>query len=276
MPMSDAESSIDIDRYLSRTKALDLSGIDWSDIRQAEVSSDVWTVLDYMRAVEAHTIVFPRTIFSARAVNDPVVGPFLVSWLYEETFHARALERFMAAAGRPLGATGPPLSFRDRLEGLGTSLLSLWPQFLALHMTWGAVHELTTLLSYQRLSKLAGHGVLSTILDRIMRDEAKHFDFYFQQARERLQRPATAKVTRFFVDRLWKPVGNGVRPLAEMRTVSGILFRGPDGREAARRVDNTIRQLPGFADVRLFEAWLLENVPDSARGWDEATARPLA
>ena len=132
----------------------------------------------------------------------------------------------------------------------------VWPDFVAVHMTWGAINELTTLTGYQRLAELAGHPVLSELLARIGRDEARHFAFYFKQAGQRLARPGAARVARFLVDRFWAPVGSGVAPTAETRFVARHLFGDAEGRAAARRIDATIRRLPGFDDVALVEAWI--------------------
>jgi hypothetical protein len=132
-----------------------------------------------------------------------------------------------------------------------------WPEFVAVHMSWGAINELTTLTGYRRLAALAGHPVLAELLGRIMRDESRHFRFYFAEAERRLARsPRAARITRALVDRFWAPVGSGVQPAAETRFLADYLLSGPDGRAAARRVDATIRRLPGFADVRLHEAWI--------------------
>lgn len=51
-------------------------------------------------------------------------------------------------------------------------------------------------------------------------------------------------------------MGSGVQPRAELAFLAGYLFGGPDGRAAARKVDDTIRRLPGFSEVRLLEAWM--------------------
>jgi hypothetical protein len=51
-------------------------------------------------------------------------------------------------------------------------------------------------------------------------------------------------------------VGSGVQPDAELRFLATYLFAGPDGRAAARKVDETIRRLPGFENVQLLEAWM--------------------
>ena len=87
-------------------------------------------------------------------------------------------------------------------------------------------------------------------------DESRHFFFYYRQAEIRLGRPGAARVARVLVDRFWAPVGSGVQPQAELAFLAGYLFSGTDGRAAARKVDGTIRRLPGFAAVQLLEGWM--------------------
>jgi len=41
-----------------------------------------------------------------------------------------------------------------------------------------------------------------------------------------------------------------------LRFMARYLFGDDDGLAAARRVDETIRRLPGFAGVALLEAWM--------------------
>ena len=123
-------------------------------------------------------------------------------------------------------------------------------------MTWGAINELTTLTGYRRLAKLAGHPVLSALLERIVLDESRHFFFYYRQAEERLRRPGAARVAR--ADR--RPLLGAGRERGagreELRFLAGYLFSGDEGRAAARKIDETIRRLPGFETVRLVEAWI--------------------
>jgi hypothetical protein len=136
-----------------------------------------------------------------------------------------------------------------------------WPDFVALHMTWGAINELTTLTGYRRLSAIAGHPVLSELLGRIIRDESRHFFFYYKQAERRLADPRVARVVRFIIERFWSPVGSGVQPTPELRFLAATLLSGPDGQAAARKVDDTIRRLPGMADLPLLCAWVEREAP---------------
>lgn len=253
-------ANFDLHAWVARSGALDLSAVAWEDVARHPLPTPAVRTLRYMQDIESHTIIYLRSLLATRAIDDPEVATFLACWLHEETFHGMALARFLEAAGyrvdpRPLGRSREPLV--KRLEATATALLSrAWPDFCAVHMTWGAINELTTLTGYRRLAAVAGHPVLADLLERIMRDEARHFFFYYRQAEIRLRRPSVARVTRALVDRFWAPVGSGVQPVAELEFLAGYLFGGDEGRAAARKVDDTIRRLPGFASVKLLEAWL--------------------
>jgi hypothetical protein len=257
---TDAKSATrsQLERFVAHSHALDLTGIAWHRVAEYPLAPEAIRTLLYMQEVESHTVVFPRTIFSTRAVNDEILGLFLTCWLYEESFHGRALARFLAAAGhdvppRPKGHITPA----DRVEARIVRVLSaVWRDFPALHMAWGALHELTTLTAYRRLSALANHPILTELLSRIIRDEARHFSFYYWQAKKRLQRPIVVRLTRFLLAQGWAPVGRGVRPLAELCSVVRYLFSGTAGHAAVRRVDQTIQRLPDFAGMSLLEAWI--------------------
>jgi hypothetical protein len=252
--------AVDLEAYVSRSGGVDLSAFAWADVPRHLLSPETIRTLRYMEDIESHTIIYLRELLSTRAVDEPDVATFLACWLYEETLHGLALARFLEAAGHPVGSRARPRGQEPlikRLESTAVALLSrAWPDFCALHMTWGAINELTTLTGYRRLAKVAGHPVLTELLERIMLDESRHFFFYYRQADERLRRPGAARVARAIVDRFWAPVGSGEQAKAELRFLAGYLFGGDEGRAAARKVDETIRRLPGFETVRLVEAWV--------------------
>src|SRR5438445_6006574 len=247
---------LDIDTYASRSHALDLTGMAWDDVPGQPLSPDVLRTLRDMQDIEAHTSVYLRTLLSPRAMDHPERATFLACWFYEETFHGRALARFLAAAGHPVAPRPRSReSFFQWAEARATAVVArLWPDFVGVHMAWGAINELTTLIGYQRLSQVAGHPVLSELLARIMRDESRHFSFYYRQAERRLARPGTARVARFLVDRFWAPVGSRVQPDEEVRVLTRYLMTGEQGRLAARRVDALLRKLPSVATERLVQS----------------------
>jgi hypothetical protein len=131
---------------------------------------------------------------------------------------------------------------------------AVFKDFVALHMTWGCLNELNTLSAYHRLIAKTTHPMLVQLLERIIKDERRHFAFYRSQARMRLARSRQARaVTRWAMEHLWAPVGTGVRPQEETDHVIAFLFGDEPGLAAAREMDETIRQLPGFSGSTLCE-----------------------
>jgi hypothetical protein len=259
-------SLFDLDAYLSRSRAVELGAIPWDEVPRHPLPQEAVRALRYMQDIESHTIIYLRSLLDTRAIDDPEVATFLACWLYEETFHGIALARFVRAAGHPIelrarsGAT-----LRQHVERRLTSWIArAWPEFIAVHMVWGAINELTALTAYRRLAAACGHPVLHDLLDRIAIDESRHFFFYFKQAEQRLERPGAARITRMLIERFWAPVGSGVQPAGETRFLARYLFSGPDGLAAVRKVDATIRDLPGLAAVPLLEAWIARSGPPTA------------
>ncbi len=246
-----------IDTWAPRSRALDLDGIAWDEARRTPLRAETVRALRYMQDIESHTIIYVRQLLATRAIDDPDVATFLACWFYEETFHGRALARLLAAGGHAtVERRRSQQRWTARLQERALGLASrAWPDFVGVHMAWGAINELTTLTGYQRLAELDPHPVLVELLARIGRDESRHFAFYYHQAARRLANPRAARVARRLVDRFWAPVGSGVQPDAEVAFLARYLFGGPEGRLAARRIDATIRRLPGFGDVALVEAW---------------------
>jgi hypothetical protein len=244
--------------YADRSRALDLGTVDWCSVRDHRMPREALRTLHYMQDIETHTLVYLRELLATRAIDEPGVGDFLACWIYEESAHGRAIRRFLEASGEivtPRERSRTTASERLR-EWVMARLSRSWPDFVAVHMTWGAINERTTLAGYNRLAALAGHPVLSDLLTRIGRDESRHFGFYFRQARRWLARPRVAPIVRFLVRHFWAPVGSGVQPSAETRFLGQYLFAGPEGRAAARGVDRTIHALPGLAGLPLLEHWL--------------------
>jgi rubrerythrin len=273
----------DIDRYLRNSKRLDLSGIDWEDVPNHPLSDGDVMCLHYMMDIETHTVVYLRDLLATRAVHDPYVTGFLSCWVYEELWHGEAFSDFLRAYGievpaepkLPDGTTPMPTrpnrvkQFRERM-GVGHQLFLLptlfgslvMRDFVALHMTWGAINELTTLTGYHQLMRRSSHPVLHEMLRRIVQDERRHFAFYRAQAKARLSaNPRAARIVRSLLKAFWTPVGAGVKSEEEVDALGLYLFGdSPEGLEGAREIDRTIADIPGLEGLTLIEGYL-----DSAR-----------
>jgi hypothetical protein len=228
------------------------------------------------------------------------VTAFLSCWVYEELWHGEAFSDFLRAYGielpsepkLPDGSTPMPTRpnrisrFREQL-GVGHRL-SLLPtmlgslvmrDFVALHMTWGAINELTTLTGYYQLIRRSEHPVLHQLLRRVIQDERRHFAFYRAQAKARLTENARAgRLVRMALKAFWTPVGAGAKTQEEVDALGIYLFGdSPEGRAAIREIDATISELPGLAGLSLLEDSLdgaLERAADRP-GYVGMAAGPL-
>ena len=265
----------DLDRYLRRSRRVDLSGVAWERVRERSVSEDEARCLAYMMDIESHTAIFLRDLLATKAADEPDVTAFLSCWVYEELWHGEAFSRFLGEAGWELAPDGERvesdtvypsrtrrnlwirqrLGGRGQLKHLGTLLGSyLFDDFVALHMAWGAANELSTLTSYHRLIAKTEHPQLVALLEAVIKDERRHFAFYRAQARMRLGRSRSARrITRWAMDHLWAIVGTGVRPQSETDFVVVHLFGDDGGATAAREMDRTLAELPGLARLRIFD-----------------------
>jgi rubrerythrin len=296
--MDDLE--FDLDRYLRASKRVDLGGVEWDRIRETPLPVEQARCLAYMMDIESHTVVFLRDLLATRAAFDPDVSAFLSCWVYEELWHGEAFSRFLGEAGYRLApdretvANDDPYPSRPErnrwirraVGGKGyvshvATLLgsAVSRDFVAIHMTWGAVNELTTLSGYHRLIAKSRHPQLLQMLDAIIKDERRHFAFYRAQARLRLARSAAARrIVRWSMENLWAPVGTGVRPQRETDHAVAYLFGDAPGREATMAMQATMNALPGLEGSR----FLLEAASAAARrtgvsasGWGAVPALPL-
>ena len=267
----------DIEDYKNRTGRLQWADLDLGSFISSPLSPDALRCLRYMHDVEYHTVCYLRDLLVSPAHTDPEITSFLSFWVFEEFWHGEALASVLAAHGEPSGQTrvasmrhrlGWPERMRPLTMMLGSALAG--ENFVAVHMTWGAINEWTTQAGYSQLGRRAGHPVLSELLRRIMRQEGRHIDFYASQAHRRLAASARARrLTRTALRRLWSPVGSGVMPAAETSHLATYLMSGPDGLAAARRIDRRIDLLPGLQGLRLLERSI------RSLGADPGRASPL-
>jgi len=254
-------NDFDLDRYLSISGATKPELFDWS-IPQPSLDKTALFTLGYMMDIESHTVVYMRDLLSTRVVREVEVTSFLSCWVYEEFFHSLLLRRFLQTQGvsiddRRFAELRTHRLVRERLVRPVAAIISRLPRhFPAVHMTWGALNEISTLTGYAALidyvsrvssdSASVEASLLSRILRRIIRDERRHFAFYFAQARKRLQTPAAQRLTNFLLRSFWAPVGSSVRGDEDARQVCATLFPGEIGRSRLAAIDSAISRLPGL------------------------------
>jgi len=254
--------SVDIEAFKARSRPVSLDGIDLDDFRRRPLDPEALRCLQYMHDVEYHTVCYLRDLLVTPAHRDPDVTTFLTLWNVEEYFHGEALGAVLAVHGCCGGAdrvrdTRAALGWKDRLSPVAHSLASAVAgvSYTAVHMAWGAINEWTAQAGYSRLATLADHPTLTELLQRLMRQEGRHADFYARQAAERLAADGRARwLTRTTLCRWWAPVGSTLLPRSEVAFVASYLFAGPDGRIMTERIDRRLDRLPGLAGLHLATA----------------------
>jgi hypothetical protein len=256
--------AFDIARYTRQSQSVKWDDLELDEFRRHPLPPDSLRSLHYMCDVEYHTVCYLRDMLVTPSHKDPGVTAFMTMWNMEEFWHGEALAAVLQVHDVTvdydhLKAVRLKRGWRDRLDPIGQSMLAnfVGKDFVAVHMAWGAANEWSAIAAYNRLAELEDHPVLSPLLKRIAKQEANHVAFYTTQARERLAASRKAqKLTRLALRKFWGPVGSGVMAEPEVRHVLGHLMSGPDGRRAARNIDEHIQRLPGLEGLRIVETAL--------------------
>jgi hypothetical protein len=254
--------TIDVEEFAASARPVRFDDLALDDaFRDRPLSPEALRCLRYMHDIESHTVCYLRDLLLTESHRDPRITTFLTTWAWEEQWHGVALARVLAAHGETAGnqriaATRSALGVKDRLGPLLTTVGSVLARrdFVAVHMTWGALNEWSTQAGYARLAEREDHPVLTELLERIQRQEARHIAFYATEARERLaESPRARKLVRLALDKLWAPVGSGVVPKEETAFLVQWLLGGTAGDAVVRRLDQRLERLPGMAGLRLVE-----------------------
>jgi len=251
--------SFSIERYKEESKKVDVTGIAWDDVAAHPLSKGDLFCLHYMMDIENHVPLYLSHLLVTRACMDPILTAFLACWNYEELWHGENI-------GRLLNIYGIEFDTQDRIAhvraNLGlqnsvsilTTMAGSWllKNFSAVYLSMGAINELTTLTGYGALIRKSGHPVLKDLLSRIIKDERRHFAFYYNSAKEWLSGNERAqKLDRWMLDRVWVPVGQGVKRQEEVDALALYLFDDEQGEEDLLEIDSNIGKLPGHEGIQL-------------------------
>lgn len=235
-----------------------IDNIEWDEVRRYPFDDRLIPVLLYMRDVETLTDMYWQELRRTPTGRDPVISKFMERWGIEEVTHGEVLNQFLNELGYVTGRDWKTQIRRNvsKIYHINTYLLTsltnlIGHRFTATHMTFGAVHEMTTAQAYRRMIEIADHPVLTKILKGIIREESAHTQFYWSVARLEMRKNDIAqKLARKVIENFYYPVGQGSLAKSRTKHVVSILF-GAD--EALSSLDKTvtqrIQQLPGFEGV---------------------------
>jgi len=250
--------SFSIERYKEESKKLDVTGLAWDDVTDHQLSKGDLFCLHYMMDIENHVPLYLSHLLVTRACMDPILTAFLACWNYEELWHGENIGKFLNLYGIEFDTQDRIANVRANRGLKNTfSLLStmtgswLLKDFSAVYLTIGAINELSTLTGYGALIRKSRHPVLKDLLGRIIKDERRHYAFYYNSAKEWLTGNENAqRVDRWMLDRVWVPVGQGVKNLEEVDALGLYLFDDEQGEEDLLDLDTKIGKLPGLGGMR--------------------------
>ena len=249
--------TFEIERYLDNSRKVDSRHLELHRAAEFPLSSEEVRCLTYMMDIESHTMLYLKGLLRTCAVRDPEVMAFLQCWVSEEFFHGRALRQFLDAGGFRVEAShiqdvDRKRTWMETAEEIGASTLCRFMRdFAAVYLAWGAVQELSTVEAYALLAQRTRNPILRDLLLRLIKDERRHFSFYFNKARALLESTTAQRLTAWTLQRFWTPVGQGVKTSSETLWTMKYIFEGSEGLAAAERIDSVIARLPGLDGLQL-------------------------
>jgi hypothetical protein len=251
--------AFDIDEYTQTAHRVQDDDIDYEMFRDRPLSNAAVRCLRYMSDVESHTICYLRDLLVTPSHRDPEITAFLTMWSFEEFWHGEALDKVLRAHKVPatykhIRQVRVGQGLLDALTPIHQAIAgyTVGEDYIAVHMTWGAVNEWSAHVAYGRLIDREQHPELTKLLRRIQAQESRHLAFYAYQARKRLEHSARArKLTRMALRAFWTPVGSGIQPKPETRFILNYLLGGAEGAKQIARIDQKVDSLPGLSGLRL-------------------------
>lgn len=251
----------DIREQTDRAHAVTPDDIDAAGFAAQPLSRPALRCIRYLADAEGYTIRYLRDLLVTPSHTDPVVTEFLTAWAFQQYWLGETLEAVLTAHDNP-PATTPPTTLRraarkinDRVAPIQKAAVAnlIGEEFVAVHMTWGAVTERLATIAYRQLSTSENHPELRAIMDRVGAQKGRHVEFYLRQAAARLSGSTRAcTITRFALQRLGHrfPAGAATHPKRETRFVLAHLFHHPEAVAGVRQLDLEISGLPGLTGLR--------------------------
>lgn len=255
----------DIAQHIAVSQRVEIEDLDWELARKHGLSDKEVESLMFFADIESQTVYYFLEVAKLQVARDPELLTFLTMWNYEEYFHSHAITRIMQECGVKVeNATDRSTKvrtgarFKAKFEDFVQSLMAKFTpkRFVALWMFWGALQECLTMQAYEEVIKSTQNPVLAEMFRRIAKQERRHFAYYFNQARERLENnPQNQKFVRYIVNKFYAPVGGGVKTDAEAAGLVAKLFPGERIYEVMQYIERRMAQLPGMTGLTACSDW---------------------
>ena len=255
----------DIAQHIAVSQRVAIEDLDWELCRRVGITDQEVESLKFFADVESQTVYYFLEVAKLQVVRDPELLTFLTMWNYEEYFHYHAITRLLTECGVPVESATErstqvrasarfKASFEDFLQ---TMMAKLMPKrFVSLWMFWGAIQECLTMQAYEEIIRSTNNPVLEEMFKRIAKQERRHFAYYFNQARDRLDNnKANQRFCRFVVNKFYAPVGSGVKSESESVQLIARLFPGDRIIEVMSYIEKRMAQLPGMEGLDACSKW---------------------
>src|SRR5690349_11285906 len=194
------DMSFSIERYKEESKKVDVTGVAWDAVVAQPLSKGDLVCLNYKMDNENHVPLYISHLLVTRACMAPILTAFLACWNYEELWHGENIGRLLNLYGiefdtqERIANVRANLGFQNSVS-IFTTMAGSWllKDFSAVYLTIGAINELSTATGYGALIRKSGHPVLKDLLGRIIKDERRHFAFYYNSSKEWLADNTTAQ-----------------------------------------------------------------------------------
>ena len=279
----------DIAQHLEVSNRVDIEDLDWDLARKHGISAREIESLKFFADIESQTVYYFLEVAKLQVARDPELLTFLTMWNYEEYFHSHAITRLMVECGVKLDTATERATkvrqnarFKAKFEDFAQTLMAkLMPQnFVALWMFWGALQECLTMQAYEEVIRQTENPVLAEMFRRIAKQERRHFAYYFNQARDRLEgNPGAQKFCRFIAKHFYGPVGSGLKTDAESAELVARLFPNDKVIEVMSYIERRMAQLPGMAGLDACTRWAAKiqpMLPQELRATSSALPRAAA
>ena len=261
----------DIAQHLAVSQKVDFEDLDWNEARKHGISAREVEMLSYFADIESQTVHYFLEVSRLKVSRDPELLTFLTMWNYEEYFHSYAITKFMTELGVKVESASDRATriragarFKAKFEDFGQGMIAkMFPNsFIALWMFWGALQECLTTQAYEELARVTKNPVLEELLRRIAKQERRHFAYYYNNARDRLDGQKFAQqMCRYIAKRFYAPVGGGVKTDEEGARLVAELFPGNRIFEVMNYIEKRMWTLPGMDGLDACTRWAAKIQP---------------